>query len=154
MRTTPRELGACTNSPPPIAMPTCDAPFDTVSKNTRSPGDTSAGSTSSPTRYWSRTSRGRRVPCCANTHWTNPLQSNPDGSEPPFRYGVPRNVSAIATSAGNGARGPGATSGGAAAVSGGVGGTGSPAPGGSAAPGNGRGVGTAPDEAQPVAAAA
>ena len=33
-----RELGAWTNSPPPSAMPTCDGPLLTGSKNTRSPG--------------------------------------------------------------------------------------------------------------------
>src|SRR5262245_28284595 len=36
-RTTPRELGAWTNSSPPMAMPTCEAPRLTVSKKTRSP---------------------------------------------------------------------------------------------------------------------
>ena len=42
----------------------------------------------------SRVSRGRRRPTRANTHCVKPLQSKPLGSEPPFRYGVPRSSNA------------------------------------------------------------
>src|SRR6185503_21095497 len=81
-----------------------------------------------------RTSRGSTVPNFAKTYWTKPLQSKPEGSLPPFRYGTPRNSRAVFTTAGTraGTR-AGTAPGGPGAVS--------PAPGGSAAPGNGRGTG-------------
>ena len=43
---------------------------------------------------------GSASPCCANTHCTKPLQSNPDGSLPPLTYGVPRRESAREITAG------------------------------------------------------
>src|SRR5262249_4720486 len=33
----------------------------------------------------------------ANTYWVKPLQSNPRGSDPPLRYGAPRNRNAVST---------------------------------------------------------
>jgi hypothetical protein len=35
------------------------------------------------------------TPCWLNTYLTKPLQSNPDGSLPPFLYGAPRSDSAV-----------------------------------------------------------
>ncbi len=78
-RTSPRPLGACTNSSPPIAIPTCDAPRPSVLKNTRSPASTAVPPTSVPSRNSSPTVRGTRMPCCPRTYQTNPLQSKPDG---------------------------------------------------------------------------
>src|SRR5258706_11784271 len=117
-----------------MATPTCDAPRLTVSKNSRSPGITSRRSILRPASYCSRTSRGRRTPFCANTHWTNPLQSNPDGSLPPFRYGIPLSVIAVETIS-VGAAGDGGT------TTGGPTGAGGAADGGGGAPGRGGGRG-------------
>src|SRR6478735_8402469 len=97
IRTTPRELGACTNASPPSAMPTCDAPGAVVVKKSRSPGCCSPGVTAVPTRNCSRVSRGSAVPTCANTYWVNPEQSNPRTSDPPLRYGTPRSSNAART---------------------------------------------------------
>src|SRR4249919_3753424 len=52
-------------------------------------------------------------PCRAKTYQTNPLQSNPDGSAPPFLYGTPRSPSAVAITLPAGASAEGTTSGGA-----------------------------------------
>src|SRR5206468_9158272 len=98
-RTTPVELGAWTNSSPPIAMATCDGPGSVVVKKTMSPGESSSGVTDFPTRYWSCTARGNDTPYCAKTYRVKPLQSKPPGSAPPLRYGVPRSDSAVPTSA-------------------------------------------------------
>ena len=45
MRTTPCELGACTNRSVPTTMPTCEAGLLPVSKKTRSPGLNASGLT-------------------------------------------------------------------------------------------------------------
>src|SRR6185295_8604447 len=127
-----------------MATPTCEAPRLTVSKNSKSPGFTSRGSIVCPAPYCSRTSRGRRMPFCANTHCTNPLQSNPDGSLPPLRYGIPLSIIAVETMA------VGAT-GDAGTTTGGPTGAGGRAEGGSGAPGNGRGRGVPPVVAQAAA---
>ena len=63
MRTSPRPLGACTNSSPPSQMPTCDAPRETVWKNTRSPGSRLPRRTLRPTPYCSATVLGIAIAC-------------------------------------------------------------------------------------------
>jgi hypothetical protein len=40
----------------------------------------------------------KRDPYRAKTYWVKPLQSKPRGSPPPFRYGAPRNESAVLAS--------------------------------------------------------
>ena len=80
------------------------------------------------------------MPWRPNTYRTNPLQSNPDGSLPPLRYGVPVYSSAVPASAPASPAGTGAD-GGRVEVPAGV-----------PAPGNGRGV--APVDAHPPATAA
>src|SRR6266850_1512571 len=127
-----------------MATPTCDAPRLTVSKNSRSPGITSRRSILRPASYCSRTSRGRRTPFCANTHWTNPLQSKPDGSLPPFRYGIPLSVIAVETIAVGSAGDGGTTTGGPTGAEG-------AADGGGGAPGKGCGRGGPPVVAQAAA---
>ncbi len=96
---TPVELGAWTNSSPPMAMATCDGPGSVVEKNTMSPGASSSGAIDFPTRYCSRTSRGSATPYWLKTYCVKPLQSNPFGSVPPLRYGMPRRASAVPASA-------------------------------------------------------
>ena len=76
------------------------------------------------------------VPCCANTHCTKPLQSNPrDGSLPPFRYGVPRSARAVAISSAGASGVRGSRASGRAGL---------------LAPGKGCGLGTAPPLAHPA----
>ena len=67
--------------------PTCEGPRVSVSKNTRSPASSVFRPTSSPWRNCSFTVRGMGMPCWLKIYQTKPLQSNPDGSLPPFRNG-------------------------------------------------------------------
>src|SRR5437667_6181141 len=93
-RTTPAELGACTNSSPPSAIATWVGPGATVLKNSRSPAATCAFVIGFPCLNWSTTARGSAIPYWLYTYWVKPLQSNPDGSAPPFLYGAPRRARA------------------------------------------------------------
>src|SRR5204863_10095953 len=90
-----------------------------------------------PAPYCSLTSRGSSKPCCANTHCTKPLQSKPDGSLPPLRYGTPRSIIAVSTTREgvDGANGTPSGGGGAGDGTAGV------DAGGAGAPGKGRGRG-------------
>src|SRR5260370_7822377 len=83
-RTTPVELGACTNSSPPTTMATweaacCDgrAVGPDVAKNTRSPGARSAGAVESPDWNCSLTARGSPTPYWAHPHLLTPPPSHP-----------------------------------------------------------------------------
>ena len=84
-RTTPFELGAWMNWSSPMTMPTWEGPREVVLKNTRSPELRSRGLIFLPSPNCSSTERGSAMPLRANTYWVKPLQSNPPGSEPPFR---------------------------------------------------------------------
>ena len=75
----PASSGAWTKVWPSRAMATCEAPSDSVLKNSRSPGAHLGGVDSWPTWNCRRTSRGSAMPCRANTYCTSPLQSKPDG---------------------------------------------------------------------------
>jgi hypothetical protein len=115
-----------------------------VSKNTRSPGAIAACVTSPATPYCSPTVLGTVIPCWAKTYQTNPLQSKPEGSLPPFRYGVPRRLKAVLVMAPISAVGAGVDSGASGAATGGEGWGEDPRA------GRGNGSGFAPVEAQPT----
>ena len=73
----PRPLGACTNCPPPTAIPTCDTSRALILKNTRSPGSSRSGiNVATGSELLGDTPRQRdavpREAVC-----TRPLQSNP-----------------------------------------------------------------------------
>ena len=139
-RTTPDELGAWTKSLAEIAIPTCVGPIDVVLKNTRSPGSSARRDTVEPRWYCSATVLGTNCPCCAKTYSTKPLQSNPDGSLPPSRYGAPRSDRAVPTNAFDAGADSALLEGGDCCCS--------------PARGKGLGTGTAPLDAQPPAVTA
>ena len=72
-----------------VAMPTCEAPVPSVSKNTRSPAwIVRARFTGVPTLNWSKLVRGSVTPRWAIAHCVKPEQSQ-EGPSPPRRYGAP-----------------------------------------------------------------